>query len=276
MTMPYLLRRGERLQRGLKVLSVERRGRHRQFLLSRQLPDGGFYGREVDLNGQPLFEDGVQSELYYTSFAVRALAAIGEFDPATAELVAAWLKARAGRSSSVIDVVSWLYSAMAVQLASGIDLLADAPADWPDRVAAQLERFRTSDGGYAKTMVGAAGSTYHSFLVALSYEMIGRPVPNPEPLIEFVRSRQRDDRGFQANTRVPFSDTLSTFTGVITCLDLGRPEIVDPRRLLRFLDELECPSGGFLAAGWDHIADVEYTFYGIGACQCLAEIGGGT
>jgi geranylgeranyl transferase type-2 subunit beta len=321
MTTPYLLRLGERLQRGLQRLPDEFRDRHRRFLLSRQLPDGGFSGRDVDLNGQPLFEDGVQADLYYTSFAVRALAALGEFDPATAERVAVWLKTHAGRSSSVIDVVSWLYSALAVQSASGIDLFADAPADWPDRLTAQLERFRTPDGGYAKTAAGAAGSTYHSFLVALSYELIGRPLRQPERLVEFVRHRQRDDGGFvempamtrsgtnptaaavgllsmldalephvrdrtagflelvrgddggfQANTRIPFSDTLSTFTGVLTCLDLGHPDIVNTRRLRNYLQELECPDGGFLAAGWDHIADVEYTFYGVGTYGCLAEV----
>ena len=34
--------------------------------------------------------------------------------------------------------------------------------------------FGRKDGGYAKTHEGAAGSTYHSFLVALCYELIGK------------------------------------------------------------------------------------------------------
>ncbi len=313
MTTPYLLRLGERIAAGLTQLPAEFHARHRQFLLSRQLPDGGFSGRDVGLNGEPLFEDGIQADLYYTSFALRGLASLGGIDLATAERVAAWLKPNAARSNSVIDVVSWLYSALVVQSGGGIDLLADAPADWPDQLAAQLERFRMPDGGYAKTAVGVAGSTYHSFLVALCYELIGRPLPQPERLVDFIRQRQRDDGGFveiaamrrsgtnptaaaigilvmynalddglrnrtaeflelvrgddggfQANTRIPFSDTLSTFTGLVTCLDISRPAIIPPRKLLRFLAELELPTGGYLAAAWDKTADVEYTFYALG------------
>lgn len=318
MTTPYLLRLGARIQQGLQRLPEEFRERHRRFLLSRQLPDGGFSGRDVDLNGAPLFEDGVQADLYYTSFAVRGLGALGGLDAATAERVAHWLIPNAGRSSSVIDVASWLSAALAVQAASGVDPLAGAPADWPDRLAAQFERFRTPDGGYAKTAAGASGSTYHSFLVALCYELIGRPLPQPARLVDFVRQRQRDDGGFvevgpmrrsganptaaaigvltmfhalddavrertaqffqevrgddggfQANTRIPFSDLLSTFTGLLTCQDIGRPEIVDPRRLRRLLAELELPTGGFLAAAWDRVADVEYTFYALGTYGLL-------
>ncbi len=313
MTTPYLLRLGERIAAGLSQLPAEFHNRHRQFLLSRQLPDGGFSGRDVGLNGEPLFEDGVQADLYYTSFALRGLASLGGIDTATAERVAVWLKPNAARSNSVIDVVSWLYSSLVVQSGSGIDLLSDAPADWPDQLATQLERFRKSDGGYAKTAASIAGSTYHSFLVALCYELIGRPLPQPESLLDFIRQRQRedggfvemaamrrsgtnptaaaigllvmfdalddgvrdqtaaflelvrgDDGGFQANTRIPFSDTLSTFTGLVTSLDLGRPEILPTKRLRRFLKELELPTGGYLAAAWDKTADVEYTFYALG------------
>ncbi len=313
MQTPYLLRLGERIQTGLQQLPAEFRERHRGFLLSRQLPDGGFSGRDVDLNGEALFEDGVQPDLYYTSFALRGLAALGEFDLPAAQRVAEWLKHQAGRSTSVIEIVSWLYSALVVQAASGIDLLATAPPDWPDQLAALLEKFRVADGGYAKTVSGASGSTYHSFLVALCYELIARPLPDADRLVRFVRERQREDGGFveiaqmrrsgtnptaaaialltmfdaldtdvrnrtaeflvevrgddggmQANTRVPFSDTLSTFTGYLTCLDLGVPEILPRARLERFLRQLDLKEGGYLAAGWDHVADVEYTFYALG------------
>lgn len=319
MTMPYLLRLGVRIQEGLAQYPAEFRERHRQFFLSRQLPDGGFSGRNVDLNGEPLFEDGVQADLYYTSFAVRGLASLGGFDPETAQRVAQWLKPNAGRSTSVIDVVSWLYTAFVVQGACGVDPLAEAPPDWPDRLATVFETFRSGDGGYAKTPSGAAGSTYHSFLVALCYELIGRQLPDAGRLVEFICERQRDDGGFvevsqmrnsgtnptaaaiallnmfdsldsstreatirffhevrgddggfQANTRVPFSDTLSTFTGYLTCLDLGADDILPTKKLRRFLQEAELPSGGFLAAAWDRVADVEYSFYGAATLGLIA------
>lgn len=317
MTTPYLLQLGDRIRRGLARRPAEGKERHRLFLLSRQTADGGFAGRDVDLNGQPVFEAAPESDLYYTSFAVRGLDCLSEFDPATAARVAGYLKR--GRASSVIDLTSWLYSALVVQAASDVDVLAEAAVDWPVRLAAQLETFRTPDGGYAKTHEGASGSTYHSFLVAVCYELLAQTLPQPERLVAFIRQRQRDDGGFveiapmrksgtnptaaavailkmfaavddevregvadfltevrgtdggfQANTRVPFSDALSTFTALVTCLDLGLNDAIQPHRLERFLSALEFPTGGFRAAEWDATVDVEYTFYALGVQGLLA------
>ncbi|MBT4868028.1 MAG: geranyl transferase, partial [Planctomycetaceae bacterium] len=44
----YLMRLADRLARGLARMDAERRDRHRQFILSCQMPDGGFRGREGD------------------------------------------------------------------------------------------------------------------------------------------------------------------------------------------------------------------------------------
>lgn len=319
MRIPYLLQLGERIQSGLQRLPPELRQRHRVFLLSRQLPEGGFSGREVDLQGAPLFEDGAQPDLYYTSFAVRGLAALGDFPEAPAQTLAIWLKPMAARAVSVIDVLSWLYSALVVQTVLGTDLLTEVAPDWADRLSLHLESLRAPEGGYTKSAATRMGSTYHTFLAALCYELMGRELPNSDQLLEFVRSRQRSDGGFvemesmkrsgtnptaaaiallkifdaltsdicdrtasfleevrsddggiQANTRIPFSDMLSTFTGYLTSLDIGHPELLPERRLRRFLQDLEIPTGGFLAAGWDRAPDVEYTFYALGTLGLLS------
>jgi geranylgeranyl transferase type-2 subunit beta len=205
-----------------------------------------------------------------------------------------------------------------VQASSGTNLLAQADAKWPENLAKILEGFRSADGGYAKTHEGALGSTYHSFLVALCYELIGQILPAPQSLVNFIRTRQRDDGGFveiapmkrsgtnptaaavgvlmlhsavgpnlradvlaylgdvrsgeggfQANTRIPFADSLSTFTGCLTCLDLNAPDVIDPGRLEQFILSLEHPGGGFRAAAWDQSTDVEYTFYALGTLGLL-------
>ncbi|MCY2965603.1 MAG: terpene cyclase/mutase family protein [Planctomycetota bacterium] len=298
---PYLFRLGERLSQGLVGISPEQREKHQRFFLGRQNPDGGFRGRDTE------------SDLYYTSFAVRGLALLGALRPPECAAIARYLASRTDMHVSVVDLVSWLYCALMVQLHGGVDVLAQAPADWPDRLASLLESFRTSDGGYAKTHDGAAGSTYHSFLVALCYELIGRQAPELERLQRFVFDRQRADGGFveigpmqrsgtnptaaavallqmlgavddavrddvrgflkdvrsgeggfQANTRVPFADSLSTFTGLLTALDLGLTDTFDPAELRQFLSTLEFPDGGFRGATWDTVADVEYSFYALG------------
>jgi geranylgeranyl transferase type-2 subunit beta len=193
--------------------------------------------------------------------------------------------------------------------------------NWAVRIAERLESVRTKDGGYAKTTEGAAGSTYQSFLVALSYELIGQPLPRPNALVQFLYDRQREDGGFveiapmkksgtnptaaavalltmlgamddeiksdvreffrqvksdeggfQANTRIPFADGLSTFTGLLTLNDLEIADVLSPPQVLRYVTEwLEFPTGGFRGASWDEAADVEYTFYGLGGLALAGE-----
>jgi geranylgeranyl transferase type-2 subunit beta len=304
---PFLIRLGARLAAGLRDLEPERRGRHRDFVLSHQQPDSGFRGREGD------------SDLYYTSFAVRTLNMLGELQAAQCGRIAGYLAGHDRQRLGVIDLMNWLSIGLAVQTVGGIDVLADAPPDWPDRVAGQLESVRASDGGYAKSTEGALGSTYHSFLVVLTYELIGREVPRPGALTQFLFDRQRDDGGFaeiapmrrsgtnptaaaaatlnilgamddelkadlseflrevrsdeggfQANTRVPFADALSTFTGLLTAQDLGLDNVIDGREIRSFVEsQLEFPTGGFRAAMWDEGADVEYTFYALGVLALL-------
>lgn len=320
MPHPYLFRLDERVSRGLSHWDPVRRERHRTYILNQQNTDGGFGGRGLppEEGDEAATPEGRESDLYYTAFAIRSLVALKAFAPEAAQRVASFLEASRHRDSSVIDVVSWLYSALMVQASAGIDLLAQAESDWPQKLAAILEGFRTSDGGYAKTHEGALGSTYHSFLVVLCYELIGQTLPDPERLVKFIRDRQRDDGGFveiapmkrsgtnptaaavavltihsaigkhlredvlaylndvrsdeggfQANTRIPFADTLSTFTGYLTCLDLDARSAVDPKRLESFILSLEQPQGGFRAATWDQATDVEYTFYALGTLGLL-------
>ena len=89
----------------------------------------------------------------------------------------------------------------------------------------------------------------------------------------FLNSVRSDEGGFQANTRIMFADGLSTFTGMLTALDLNLPECLRPKPMHAFLkDWLEFPTGGFRGASWDEQADVEYTFYGLGCLALLSSI----
>src|SRR5947209_12813760 len=157
-TIPYLPRLTTRLAEGLARLPAARRDRHARYLAAAQNPDGGFSGREGG------------SDLYYTGFALRGLAVLGALTPAVCERAAAFLRRSLAREASVVDFFSLLYACALARL-GGSDVLAGSPSDWPDRVAATLETLRTPDGGYAKTAGHTSASTYHTFLVALCYEL---------------------------------------------------------------------------------------------------------
>src|SRR6266566_2987919 len=66
---PYLPRLTARLGDGLAALPEAFRARHAGYLKSAQNPDGGWPGREGG------------SDLYYTGFALRGLAVLGELTP---------------------------------------------------------------------------------------------------------------------------------------------------------------------------------------------------
>ena len=304
---PYLVKLALRLAAGLEKLPPSSLEKHRTFILAQQQADGGFSGREGD------------SDLYYTGFAVRSLGILGGVENQQCIELSSYLKQFHIEKLSTIDLLSWLYCALIIQASGGEDLLTGASDNWNTQISRNLERLRTPDGGYAKSEQGALGSTYHTFLVVLIYQLIGLEIPNSNDLIQFLYDRQRDDGGFveispmkrsgtnptaaavatllilnsmddelkddvrdflnqvksseggfQANTRIPFADGLSTFTGLLTAQDLGLDSLVDQRQLMQFMTEwLEFPTGGFRGASWDEQADVEYTFYGLGVLALL-------
>src|SRR5438067_668148 len=128
----YLARLTLLLSDRLARLPADVRARHAAYLRAAQLPDGSFPDRE----GGP--------DLYYTGFGLRGLALLGELTPEISKHAAEYLRSCLTREVSVVDFYSLLYSALLVQFGGNINLFADSPGDWPDRVAARLESFRTA------------------------------------------------------------------------------------------------------------------------------------
>lgn len=304
MAADYLQDLNDQLALRVARLSDDVRMRTAKFCLDLQNADGGWSGREGD------------SDLYYTGFALRTLSVLEALSPEIAAKTAGFLKTQLAGQASVVDFFSLLYSALLVQASGGPDAFADAPADWPERVAALLDSFRTSDGGYNKSPGASSASTYHTFLVGLCYQLLGRSFPQPDEVIALVRRRRREDGGFveidamrrsgtnpcaaaigilqltlgselpedevrpmidflshmpsmegglRANDRIPLADLLSTFTGAWTLHQLDALDVVDSKQIYAYARSLEEPTGGFKGGLWDEQADVEYTFYGIGA-----------
>lgn len=139
----YLLQLADRVNSGLRRLPRAQIALHRHFVLGKQTAEGGFQGRE----GGP--------DLYYTGFAVRALAVTGGLPEECLTSLSGWLRKSPLMQLNAIDLLSWLYSSLVVQASGGPDLLADQPPELPDLLIDSLLKLRTADGGFAKSPEGA-------------------------------------------------------------------------------------------------------------------------
>jgi geranylgeranyl transferase type-2 subunit beta len=259
---PYLTRLTTRLIEGVERLPPEVRRRHSDYLRSAQNPDGGFSGREAG------------SDLYYTGFALRSLAVLQALDAHLCERAAGYLRERMLGSAGVVDFFSLVVSCYLVPFGGGPDLLADAPADWRDRVARTLESFRTSDGGYGKMPGAPHGSTYTSFLVTLCLELLDRTIPSPDRLREFVQNRRRPDGGYVEIQAMKRSGANPTAAGVGLLEIIGSMPVEARAATATFLGALVSPFEGGLRAN-DRIpaADLLSTFTGSWTLDQLGESG---
>lgn len=260
---PYLPRLTLLLADGVSRLPADLRAHHAHYLRAAQNADGGFSGREGG------------SDLYYTGFALRGLAVLDALTPALAERVAGFLRSCLTQQASAIDFFSLLYASLLVQLGGAADVLANSTPDWQERVAAMLESFRTSDGGYAKTMGGVSGSTYHTFLVALCYQMLGRQPPRLADVVRFVASRRRDDGGFveMAPMRRSGANPTAAAVGLLQIAAEEMPDALEEVRdgVCTFLAGMASPEGGLRANGRAPLADLLSTFT---AAWTLQQLGG--
>jgi geranylgeranyl transferase type-2 subunit beta len=258
---PYLLDLHTRLVPGLARHPAAFREGHARFLRERQNADGGFSGREGD------------SDLYYTGFALRGLAVLDALTPDICNCAAGYLRASLASRASVVDLFSLLYAGLLVQASGGPEVFADSVADWDDRVAALLETFRTSDGGYNKSAGATAASTYHTFLVALCYELLGRSLPRPDEAVQFVLARRREDGGFVEVAPMRRSGTNPTAAGIgILQLTRGRDlPPADTAPTVEFLAGMPGMDGGLRANDRVPLSDLLSTFTG---CWTLAQLGG--
>jgi geranylgeranyl transferase type-2 subunit beta len=260
----YLERLTAQLAEGVERLGDELHARHAEFIGRLQNPDGGFSGREGD------------SDLYYTGFALRSLAVLDALELEVGERAAAFLRHSLSRPASVIDFFSLLYACVLVQAAGGPDVLAGSPADWPERVAATLETFRTPDHGYAKAAGAAAGSTYHTFLVGLCYQLLGRSLPRPAEVMRFIGSRRREDGGYVEIAPMRRSGTNPTAAAVGVVQLMGGYAVGEEAQkegVLAFLAGMPSGEGGFRANGRAPLADLLSTFTGAWTLQQLDALG---
>ncbi len=253
----YLARLMLRLTIGAVQLPTEVQERHAQYVLSRQRADGGWAGREGE------------SDLYYTSFALRSLAILGLLDGALAVRCADFLKSRLDSQETIVDLLSLVYSAKLIEASCDLDPLAGVAAPWTQRLGRLLDQLRRDDGGFSKSLEGQAGSTYQTFLVLLCLELIEQPCPDAAAAARFLLSQQQVDGGFLEIRVAKRSGTNPTAAAIGGLRVLKALDETTCTRATDFLLSQQSDEGGFTANTRIPVPDLLSTFT---ACVTLADI----
>jgi len=301
---PYLHQLTLRLAAGVLQLPEPVRRVHAEYLKSLQQADGGFPGREGDsdlyytgfalrslfllgelsgptadraadfLRGRFQLSQNVLDllSLAYGATLLEFSAGVDVLQaqsPAWRDAVAATLeqlrREDGGYAKSSQGGASSTYHSFLCALC--LQLL-DRRLPHPERLVAFLHSQRCEGGGFrdiraakrAGTNPTAAAIGALKLLDALDGQV-------RDGTLGFLSQMQTAEGGLLANTKIPVADLLSTFTGVLTLVDLDGLDAIDAPAALRFARALERRAGGFHGAAWDEDADAEYTFYGLG---CLA------
>src|SRR5437764_664231 len=194
---------------------------------------------------------------------------LGELYGPPAERAAAFLRSRLLGQESIVDFLSLMYGAALLQSAAGIDVLAEVEANWRGAVAAALENLRRGDGGYAKGPEGVASSTYHTFLVLLCLQLIGREPQQPQQIVEFIRSQWCEEGGFREIRASKRAGTNPTAAAIGIVRILGALDEETRLATIDFLADMQTDEGGLRANTRIPIADLLSTFTGLLTLQDL-------
>ena len=305
--MVYLLDLASRLSAGLAGYPDEARDRHAAFIDTCAMPGGGYRGREGEADLyytsfalrslamldrlQPRTEpvadylaaiDPLSLELIdLMNWLASALAIqtaggqdlVGDDAVRLADGVASRLALHrrddGGYGKTPGDAQGSMYASFLATLAH--QLVGREVPDSGRLVDFVLDRQR-DDGGFVEIAPMRRSGTNPTAAAAAILRIFGRQRRvHPDDLRDFLAD-VRTEGGLAANTRVPLADGLSTFTGLLTDADwsLG---VLAPGAVRGFVaEQLERPTGGFRAAGWDDTPDVEYTFYGLGCLSLAAQL----
>ena len=284
---------------GARALLGSRREQVRRILLRRQLPDGGFSGKDQT------------SDLYYTGFAVLSLLALElDFDKArTSRYLHAY---RFHENMDLAHTAAWIRQCRLLT------------PDFFDQRGKELclrhlSPFRSTDGAWHHLVNRSAGSAYGCFLVLGAMQDAGLAFDNEfsqitdcidglrssnggyfnEPDIPAVsvpataaavvvrKILQKDETceshalrwirqsfeegGCRVMPMAPIPDLLSTAVGLHALSVYGVDLEPIRQACLSYVDSLWNESVGFCANSIDQLSDPEYMFYGLLALGHLAE-----
>jgi prenyltransferase beta subunit len=204
------------------------------FLSGLALPDGSYANRD----GKP--------DLYYTSFALDALAAVDRLPDDQHHAVMAsrtrhWLTSFDDGASLDFVHRCCLARAWASQPANA------RPEGHAAALAHRMADNRAADGGYATRASVSHGTAYGCFLAVNAFEDLGQPIHTEDQrqAITACLHRLRSDDGGWANAPgQPLGSTTATAAAIATLRSL---DATVPAEAGIFLRSQQHPTGGFLA-----------------------------
>lgn len=203
-----------------------------RFLESQRSADGGFKDRSG------------KSDLYYTVFGLEGLIALGADLPSAA--ASEYLRSFGNGEGMDLLHLGCLVRCWANICKSGVPLDAEA-------IANRIESYRTSDGGYNTVLGAESGTAYGCFVAMAAYQDLRRELPNPEGVIQCLRSLRADDGGYANQRELPMGLTPSTAAAATLFRHLGEEA---PAGLSSWLLARCHKDGGFYATPAAPIPDL--------------------
>ncbi|MGI9456361.1 MAG: prenyltransferase/squalene oxidase repeat-containing protein [Aeoliella sp.] len=307
-TPPYLVELTLRLAAGVERLPQTERSLHGQLFCSRQCEDGGFSGRDGQsdlyytafaLRGLVMLgelEPGVAEsaaaylrrrmqgnasliDLISLVFAARLLEAstgielfnqgYAGWSTKLAETFETLRRPDGGYAKSVEGHASSTYQTFLIALAYE---LMESTLPNAERACEFVLSQQREDGGFVEIGVMRRSGTNPTAAAIGTLRVLGEQFLTAEvrsSVAQFLLESATEEGGFRANTQIPIADLLSTFTALETLRDVGAWDAVGTQRTLAFVSSLQGDHGGFRAAVWDDVVDVEYSFYGLASLGLL-------
>lgn len=142
--------------------------------------------------------------------------------------------------------------------------LIEIPVPDTEAIESFLDSQQHAEGGYLEIRAAKRAGVNPTAAAIGTLKAIGRLKPEDHvDTANFLADMQSDEGGLTANTRIPFADLLSTFTGLLTLCDLDATALVNVAAAQRYAVSMQSPTGGFVGFSLDQTADVEYSFYGV-------------
>jgi prenyltransferase beta subunit len=191
------------------------------FLLSLQKPDGGFRDREGN------------SDLYYSVFAIDSLCSLQRDLPL--ETLVPWLL-----SFQNFTALDFVHLCCLARCLSAVDQAT------PNALFAQIETFRSDDGGYNPRRESKEGTVYGCFLAYGAYSDHNRKPPNAIALTICLDSLRTADGAWANDSRMTVGSTPATAAAIAVCRNLRHP--FDSEAASNWLLQQVHPEGGFIPA----------------------------